>query len=103
MCWQCSSSTYLLGGRSKSSGAFSGVFDISSAVWSIVSPIPGCGVAGSGSEASVLYLLTIIELLCLDRNWPFLLVFLCDGLVVFYWCFSSPRPHVIPMNCLRFL
>jgi hypothetical protein len=39
--------------RNKSSGASSGVFDTSSAVWSIVSPIPGCGVARFGLEASV--------------------------------------------------
>ena len=32
--------------------------------------IPSCGVAGSRSEALVLYMLNIIELLYLDRNWP---------------------------------
>jgi hypothetical protein len=42
--------------RSKSSGIYSGVFDTSSAVWSIVFPIPGCGVARSRFEASVLAL-----------------------------------------------
>jgi hypothetical protein len=40
----------------KSSGVSSGVFDTSSAVWSTVFPIPGCGVARSGLEASVLAL-----------------------------------------------
>jgi hypothetical protein len=40
--------------RSKSSGASSGVFDISSATWSTVSPIPDYGVARTGPAASVL-------------------------------------------------
>jgi hypothetical protein len=48
--------------RSKSFGAFSGVFDISSAVWSIVYPILGCDVVGCISEALVLYMSTIIDL-----------------------------------------
>jgi hypothetical protein len=52
-----------MGGRSKSSGAFleSLIFLLQSGC--VVSPIPGCGVAGSVSEDSVLYLLTITELL----------------------------------------
>jgi hypothetical protein len=41
------------GGRSKSFGTSSGVFDISSAIWSTVSPIPYCGVARTGPKALV--------------------------------------------------
>jgi hypothetical protein len=37
----------------KSSGASSGVFNISSATWSTVSPIPDYGVARSGLATSV--------------------------------------------------
>jgi hypothetical protein len=38
---------------SKFSGASSGVFETSFAVWSVVFEILGCGVANSGLEASV--------------------------------------------------
>jgi hypothetical protein len=63
MCWRRSSSTHLLGVRSKSSGTFleSLIFLLQSGC--VVSPIPSCGVAGSGSKDLVLYLLTITKLL----------------------------------------
>jgi hypothetical protein len=37
-----------LGGRSKYSGTSFGVFDISSAIWSMVSPIPYYGFSRTG-------------------------------------------------------
>jgi hypothetical protein len=53
--------------RSKSSGASSGVFDISSAVWSIVSPIPDYGVARTGSAQ--LQFMHIVDCLKNHQSW----------------------------------
>jgi hypothetical protein len=78
------------GGRGKSSGSFSVVFNIPYTVWSIVSPILGCGVARFRSEASILYLSTIIEML-LDKQYDFI-DWLC---VPFGWrCLKTPK-HAI--------
>ena len=77
-------------GRGKSYGAFSRVFDISSVVWSIVSPIHGCRVARSEYEALVLYLSTIIEML-LDEQYDAI-----EWLdIPFIWCHLKTLKHAI--------
>jgi hypothetical protein len=67
MCRQCSSSTYFLGGRGKSFGSFLESLIFLLQFGCVVSPIPGCGVLGSGYESSIMYLLTITEMLLEEK------------------------------------